>query len=610
MPDEISKYLNKEGLEDYNEALPHSPTQVQEYVNDWLDEHPEATTTVQDGSITGVKIADNTIPDAKLVRTGGVLSATNALSLLNAENDPYSNLLNTNSVLAREGMYFVYTSGTASNNADYTSYIIPVVGGRKLSVCGLRWSHVTFYSKFVDVKNITASTVPEGFISGFTTGSAWKTEDVSIPSNATWIIVSLHTSEIPFSQVCYGSIAGSADRDPYGFERGKVDAATGKNILDLTSNAKRGIYVNGANGAVGNNSTYSACMVRVNAGDVLSFNSACRNAHVAFVGMWDDVSTYTAGTTIKTFISGFSNDAKQNFTVPAGATAMVFSWQNERTNLVQVEKAVASTDYEAYWRGVSIQKNVYGILPVGAGMRYVTISDAVAAAGPNDIVLVFPGTYNECVEAWGKYVNIIGTSRDECILTYGGGDYDNPPLEMSHGVLANMTIHTTSETQTGTNPAYCMHVEDSTAAGSSLYVSNVRFINDQHQTVGIGLRNNYTITFENCSFENNAGRNALYCHDYETVTTGLNNQNIHLINCSFRNSSPTNATIALQSQEIENNRATLLAQRCIVKNTAGGAEISMTKYGGRDQGGGNFLNSTDWLLDEMSALNTLAAINY
>lgn len=42
-------------------------------VDAWLDAHPEATTTVQDGSITGVKIADDTIPDAKLAQTGGVL---------------------------------------------------------------------------------------------------------------------------------------------------------------------------------------------------------------------------------------------------------------------------------------------------------------------------------------------------------------------------------------------------------------------------------------------------------------------------------------------------------------------------------------------------------
>ena len=39
---------------------------VVEQVNKWLDEHPEATTTVQDGSITTAKLADRTITFEKL----------------------------------------------------------------------------------------------------------------------------------------------------------------------------------------------------------------------------------------------------------------------------------------------------------------------------------------------------------------------------------------------------------------------------------------------------------------------------------------------------------------------------------------------------------------
>ena len=48
--------------------------QVTTAVNAVLSAHPEWTTTVQDGSITGPKIADDTIQDAKLAQTGGVLS--------------------------------------------------------------------------------------------------------------------------------------------------------------------------------------------------------------------------------------------------------------------------------------------------------------------------------------------------------------------------------------------------------------------------------------------------------------------------------------------------------------------------------------------------------
>lgn len=58
---EIKKYLNRDGLDEYNSLLPHSSAEMQEYVNDWLDEHPEATTTVQDGAITEPKLADKSV---------------------------------------------------------------------------------------------------------------------------------------------------------------------------------------------------------------------------------------------------------------------------------------------------------------------------------------------------------------------------------------------------------------------------------------------------------------------------------------------------------------------------------------------------------------------
>lgn len=60
VPD-IKKYLNRDGLEEYNSLLPHSGAEMQTYVNAWLDEHPEATTTVQDGAITEPKLADKSV---------------------------------------------------------------------------------------------------------------------------------------------------------------------------------------------------------------------------------------------------------------------------------------------------------------------------------------------------------------------------------------------------------------------------------------------------------------------------------------------------------------------------------------------------------------------
>lgn len=43
---------------------------IDEAVNDWLNDHPEATTTVQDGAITTAKLADGAVTDSKLSSDG------------------------------------------------------------------------------------------------------------------------------------------------------------------------------------------------------------------------------------------------------------------------------------------------------------------------------------------------------------------------------------------------------------------------------------------------------------------------------------------------------------------------------------------------------------
>ena len=42
------------------------PEVITEAVDAWLEEHPEATTTVQDGAITTAKLADGAVTGAKL----------------------------------------------------------------------------------------------------------------------------------------------------------------------------------------------------------------------------------------------------------------------------------------------------------------------------------------------------------------------------------------------------------------------------------------------------------------------------------------------------------------------------------------------------------------
>jgi len=85
----MPKYLDGAGLSRFwNNIKGSIGNASQAQVDAWLDNHPEATTTVQDGSISTRKIADNAISDNKLMV--GDISATVAESfgyLLSKVND-------------------------------------------------------------------------------------------------------------------------------------------------------------------------------------------------------------------------------------------------------------------------------------------------------------------------------------------------------------------------------------------------------------------------------------------------------------------------------------------------------------------------------------------
>lgn len=70
-----------------NPVVP-SDEQAEEVITAWLDDHPEATTTVQDGAVTTPKIADGAVTDAKLAQSGGVLKDVSGLkNTLNYNTD-------------------------------------------------------------------------------------------------------------------------------------------------------------------------------------------------------------------------------------------------------------------------------------------------------------------------------------------------------------------------------------------------------------------------------------------------------------------------------------------------------------------------------------------
>ena len=127
--------------------------QVETYVDAWLDEHPDATTTVTDGSITEQKLASD------------------VLAKLNSSKDDDINLAY---------MYPTYTAtalnndGTTSSSAiAYTTDFLPVEQGETLKLCSALTSKVAYYN---------SSKTLIGSLVSVSTGTTTYT----VPSNAVY----------------------------------------------------------------------------------------------------------------------------------------------------------------------------------------------------------------------------------------------------------------------------------------------------------------------------------------------------------------------------------------------------------------------------------------
>lgn len=274
---------------------------------------------------------------------------------------------------------------------------------------------------------------------------------------------------------------------------------------------------------------------------------------------------------------------------------------------------ILATDNNSVQDHINELEDYYKIIRVDINGNgdFTTISEAITAANDDDIILVYPGTYFESVHAYNKLVHIKGIDKKTCILEYHGKDYANPPLEMAKGSVENLTIIARNSGTAGNANAYCVHIDNNNEAEQSLSFKNVSFINEIHQAVGIGLRHNFDLRFENCEFEA-INQAALYCHDWETsdTTADKSGQKLTVLNCTLRNNDATHATIMLQSQELATDCATCEFVGCAVYNAnASGKKISMTKWQGRTLTNTSFMGSSDWVLLKNSALNTVTELN-
>lgn len=260
---------------------------------------------------------------------------------------------------------------------------------------------------------------------------------------------------------------------------------------------------------------------------------------------------------------------------------------------------------------VSRAAQTFVVSPAQAG-TYHSIQSAVNAAASGDTILILPGTYTEAVDCRSKTLNIVGTSKESCILTWSGLDYYHPPLEMSTGSLRNLTIHAAATGTPGIIPgAYCLHADFDQETGGSLVIDNVRFVDDVTTAVGIATRAHFTAQISNCEIITYSDAPALFTHDWETGGTAADTagQILSVQNCQIRNCSGTRAALTIHSQEVSAGAATIRLVGNTVTNDAGGPTVALYRYGGRCLYPLGYLGGSDFLLSRDSEGNSDPQMN-
>ena len=498
------------------------------------------------------------------------------------------------------GYYRQYTNGEKLVNTDYDLFdMVPVNADTDYFTGISPNAHIAFYD--FEQKYISGLVKPQP---NFAIPSSYlNTLVVKVPTNAKYMSYACNKNAT--QSVFYENYNPILDPSQSIFE--------GLLPFEQTANPPRGIkkvcnqnmfnkkmvvsgrYLDSASGGLPNNANYNVYFMKVKPNTNYT-TSGFVNNHDAFY----DISGK--------FIS--SGNKSGTITTPANA----FFWGISLTNTelpvaVICEGNVAK--YSDFGTGAifEVEDTAAQTLNVGADKKFTTIQAAVNFAKDGDTILISSGTYHEAVDAKTKLLHFKGVDKNTVTLEYENGAYSLPPLEMSKGSVENMTIHAISQAQVSGEPgkAYCFHADYDIQIGHTLSFKNVKFINDDKQVIGVGLRNNFTIEFNGCDFVTPSGENAFYVHD-DPIHDNSSNQNLIVKDCSIVNNG-TGATIHMQSQERVGAVAKVTWQRNIVVNLSGGKLIDVATYNNglaKDK----WLGSSDFVLQPTSALNNIAQLNF
>lgn len=498
------------------------------------------------------------------------------------------------------GYYRQYTNGEKLANTDYDLFdMVPVNADTDYFTGISPNAHIAFYD--FEQKYISGLLKPQP---NFATPSSFlNTLVVKVPTKAKYM--SYACDKNATQSVFYENDNPILDPSQPIFD--------GLLPFEQTANPPRGIkkvcnqnmfnkkmvvserYLDSKNGGLPHNANYNVYFMKVKPNTNYT-TSGFVNNHDAFY----DISGK--------FIS--SGNKSGTITTPANA----FFWGISLTN-AELPRAVICegnvAKYSDFGTGAifEVMDTAAQILNVGADKKFTTIQAAVDFAKDGDTILISSGTYHEAVDAKTKLLHFKGVDKNTVTLEYENGAYSLPPLEISKGSVENMTIHAISQAQVSGEPgkAYCFHADYDIQIGHTLSFTNVNFINDDYQVIGVGLRNNFTLEFNSCDFFTPSGNNAFYVHD-DPIRDNSSNQNLIVKDCSIVNNG-TRATIHMQSQERVGAVTKATWQRNIVVNLSGGKLIDMATYNNglaKDK----WLGSSDFVLQPTSALNNIPQLNF
>lgn len=195
----------------------------------------------------------------------------------------------------------------------------------------------------------------------------------------------------------------------------------------------------------------------------------------------------------------------------------------------------------------------YTVKQDGSG-DFDSIQEGVDALPSGSTLIIYPGTYDESVNIDEKTINLRGTDRDTCIMTYNTQYYPEPVLNLGAGKISNLTLDgyrsdtykdgtaiptadeirakyaETKYSKISTYMAYTIHIDSNYLYGKEVSFDNCTIISANSQCVGIGTRGDSSITFRDCDFTQRNGSAIMFFHD-SVVTWLVGDTTIGFENC-------------------------------------------------------------------------------